>query len=149
MVKIFVVFNANRRFIAVPTKVNHGFLSWARWSQSASSHNNSLISDLNSPSVLHPGLQSSLLPVLRLKFCHFFSCTFHAFYTSRPSHSLWFGYFNNAWWKAWIAKHFIMQYSLPFLTSSLTVSNILLDTLFWTTFGLCSSIRMRDQVSNS
>jgi hypothetical protein len=45
-------------------------------------------------------------------------------------------------------KLLIMQFSLPSVASSFFGSNILLNTLFPNTLSLCSSLKIRDQISH-
>jgi hypothetical protein len=70
----------------------------------------------------------------------------HACHMSRRPHPLWFNHPNNIRWKIQAVK-FVMQFSprslfLPFR------SKYLLNTLFSKTLSLCSSPKVRDQVSH-
>jgi hypothetical protein len=69
-----------------------------------------------------------------------------ACHMSRPPHPPWFNHPNNNWWRIQAMK-FIMQFSPRpiFLPKG---PNIFLNTLFSKLLSLCSSLKVRDQVSH-
>jgi hypothetical protein len=66
---------------------------------------------------------------------------------SRPPHPPWFNHPNNIRRRIQVVKFIIMQFS-PRSVSSLLGPNILLNTLFSETLSLCSSLKVRHQVSH-
>jgi hypothetical protein len=65
---------------------------------------------------------------------------------SRPPHPPWFNHPNNNRWRILVMKFIIMQL-LHDPSSSLSGQNILLRTLFSKTLSLCSSLKVRHQLS--
>jgi hypothetical protein len=70
----------------------------------------------------------------------------HACYMSHQLHSPGFNHPNNIRWRIQAVKFITMQFS-PRFVSSLLGPNIL-NTLFSKTLSLCSSLKVRDQVSH-
>jgi hypothetical protein len=70
----------------------------------------------------------------------------HACHMSRPPHPPSFNHPNNIRWRMQAMK-FIIMHCLHDPSSSLSGPNILLSTLFLKTLSLCSSLKLRDQVS--
>jgi hypothetical protein len=66
---------------------------------------------------------------------------------SRPPHPPWFNHPNNIRWRIQTVKFIIMQFSSRSVFSLLG-PNILLNTVFSKTLSLCSSLKVRDQVSH-
>jgi hypothetical protein len=72
----------------------------------------------------------------------------HSCYMPCPSHPPWLDNSNYTWRRVQVMKLLIMQFSQPPVTSSLFGPNIVLNTLFSNTHSLCSSHKVRDQVSH-
>jgi hypothetical protein len=126
-----------RRFITIFTKARHWTVSWASWIQFVSSFTISLRSSLMLSSHIRLGLPNGLLPSgLPSKIL------------SHPSHPPGFNHPNNVRWRIQAVKFIIMQFSLwsvyfPFLSP-----DIFLNTPFSKTISLCSSPKVRYQVSH-
>jgi hypothetical protein len=90
------------------------------------------------------GLPSSLFPS---GFTTNILYNAHSCHMHYPSHPFWFDHSNYTWQRVQFMKLLIMQFLQPFITSSLFGPNILLNTLFSNTLSLCSSLNVRDQVS--
>jgi hypothetical protein len=71
----------------------------------------------------------------------------HACYMLRPSQPPWLGHSDYTWRRVQAMKLLIIRFSLT-SWQSLFGSNILLSTLFSNTLNLCSSLKVRDQVSH-
>jgi hypothetical protein len=129
------------------TRVCHWSLSWARWSQSTTSHTISL----RSIPLLSTYLCLDLPNVLPFWFSNqnFLCISYlsHAWFVSHLSHPPWGDHPNNIWWSVQVMKLLIMQSVQPLTTSSLLGPNILLSNLFSNTLNLCSSLSVRDEVS--
>jgi hypothetical protein len=65
---------------------------------------------------------------------------------SRPPHPLWFNHPNNIRWRIQVMKFIIMQFSPRSIF--LPLGPNILNTLSSKTFSLCSSLKVRDQVSH-
>jgi hypothetical protein len=70
----------------------------------------------------------------------------HACHMSRPPHPPWFNNPNNIRWRIQAVKFITVQFSPR--SVFLLGPNILLNTLFSKTLSLCSSPKVRDQVSH-
>jgi hypothetical protein len=66
---------------------------------------------------------------------------------SPPSHPPWFNRHNNIRWRIQAVKFIIMQFSSRSSSSPLGLS-IILNTFFWKTLSLCSSLKMKGRVSH-
>jgi hypothetical protein len=71
----------------------------------------------------------------------------HACHMSNPPHHPWFNHPNNIWWRIQAVKFIIMQFSprSVFLTFTTKYPP---NTLLSKTLGLCTSFKVRDQVSH-
>jgi hypothetical protein len=71
----------------------------------------------------------------------------HAYHMSRSPHPPWFNHPNNIRWRIQVMKFIIMQF-FPRSVFLPLGPRILLNTLFSKTVSLCSSFKLRDQVSH-
>jgi hypothetical protein len=130
-------FYGARKFITAFTKALHWSPSWAISIQSRPPY----LSKIH-PNIVHPPTSWSSQWPLSFWLSHKYPIPLlpHSCYMPHLSNPSWFNHSNYIWRRVQVTKLLIMQFSPTPVTSSLFGPNILLNSLFSNTLGLCDVV---------